>query len=116
MPLGFINEAVVSSFFLLREIEASLMLTKRVHFNSQDSTITVWLPALKNDPGALIGQRTWGCVARACRAQGPVHTTLGLPSVRFGWSISVKTFRSYVTCRPSPRWQTPPFTRSSLVT
>ena len=53
MPLGFINEDVVSSFFLLREIEASLMLTKSVHFNTQDSTITVWLPASKNDPRAL---------------------------------------------------------------
>ena len=61
-PVGFLNYCVVASFFLLREIEASLMLASSVSFDRVALQVTVLLPVSKTDPRALACKRSWGCV------------------------------------------------------
>ena len=52
----------VASFFLLREIEASLALLSHVTLNQTSKVITLRLPVSKTDPRALGCTRSWGCV------------------------------------------------------
>ena len=53
---------VVSVFFLLRELEASVCLASRVSFDRARNIITLQLSASKTDPKALSVTRTWGCI------------------------------------------------------
>jgi len=61
VPAKFNNYLVVSSFFLLREIEGSLLLAKSVTFDHHKELVTLMLAASKTDPTALSCSRTWGC-------------------------------------------------------
>ena len=61
VPYNFGNFGVVASFFLLREIEVSLLLAKNVTINSEKELVTILLAASKTDPTALSCSRTWGC-------------------------------------------------------
>lgn len=53
---------VISVFFLLREIEASLCLASHVTIDRMRRTITIKLSASKTDPAAISVSRTWGCI------------------------------------------------------
>ena len=66
-PIGPGNLLVAGSFFMLREIEASLALWKSVTLNEAKKIITWNLPASKSDPQALGKTRTWGCT---CSPEG----------------------------------------------
>lgn len=68
-PIDFISYVVVAAFFVLREIEASLMLCSSVAINDDEQKITIELPTCKTDPGALACSRTWGCVCSGDRTQ-----------------------------------------------
>ena len=76
-PVGPENLVVLGAFFLLREIEASLMLAKSVKTNTDTKTVWVHLAASKTDPHALSVWRFWGCVCgegdRKPRAPCPFH-------------------------------------------
>ena len=60
-PTGPGNLLVAGSFFMLREIEASLALWRSVTSNENKLIINWVLPASKSDPQALGKSRTWGC-------------------------------------------------------
>ena len=60
-PANFQNYLVVASFFLLREIEASLMVARSVTFDTKKRVVTIFLPVSKTDPTALSCTRSWGC-------------------------------------------------------
>ena len=68
-PLDFTAYVVVASFFVLREIEASLMVCGSVVVDRVLEKITVELPVSKTDPGALACKRSWGCVCGGDRSQ-----------------------------------------------
>ena len=61
-PVGMISLVVIAVFFLLREIEAALMLRKSVTINRTRKTVRIRLSASKTDPMALSVTREWGCV------------------------------------------------------
>ena len=70
-PIGWINMAVICSFFVLREVEGSLMMATSVEVNADRKTVTILLLVGKTDTKALGCERTWGCVCvdggtRAC--------------------------------------------------
>ena len=71
------NLAIVGTYFLLREAEASLLLCGNVTVNQTHETVTLRLPSSKNDPAAASVERTWGCL---CNAHGkfgcPYHCAL----------------------------------------
>ena len=64
-PVGPSCLVVAGSFFMLREIEASLALWKSVTIKTAKLTVTWVLPASKSDPKALGKTRTWGCTCTA---------------------------------------------------
>jgi len=61
-PLGFINFVVIGCFFIMREIEISLMLARSVRLDKERKLVHIFLPASKTDPAALTTTRSWGCV------------------------------------------------------
>ena len=70
-PLNFRGYFVIACFFVLREIEASLMLARSVCLDAVTRTVTISLPVSKTDPQALSCTRSWGCTcgggqSRAC--------------------------------------------------
>lgn len=60
-PIGPANMTIVGSFFMLREIEASLALWGSIGFDYNRKLVCWNLPASKADPQALGKSRTWGC-------------------------------------------------------
>ena len=66
-PVGFQEYCIVASMFLLREIEASLMLASSVAIDTHKQIVTIHLPVSKTDPRALACFRAWGCI---CDGQG----------------------------------------------
>ena len=68
-PIDFTAYIVVAAFFVLREIEASLMLCSSVVFDNVELKVTIELPTSKTDPGALSCFRSWGCVCGGIRTQ-----------------------------------------------
>eukprot|EP00959_Pyramimonas_sp_CCMP1952_P409675 8585839-Pyramimonas_sp.AAC.1 len=76
-PVSVVNYLIVASFFLLREIEASLMLNSAVTIDMDTETVRIRLPVSKTDPQALSCTRSWGCVCSpAGRAPCPYHAAL----------------------------------------
>ena len=66
---------IAGSFFLTREIEASLARRGHITFDTTRLCVTWNLPCSKTDPSALGKQRSWGCVCS--EAAGPcVYCTL----------------------------------------
>ena len=61
-PVGFLDMFILASFFLLREVEASLMIASSVFLDMLAMTVSIWLPTSKTDPRALTCRRRWGCV------------------------------------------------------
>ena len=57
-PVGTRTVIVISTFFLLRELEASTARRVNVRCNPQAQTVTMRLPASKRDPYALGVERT----------------------------------------------------------
>ena len=80
-PIGPANLAVASSFFMLREIEASLALWRSVEIDYEQKLITWNLPATKTDPRALGKSRSWGCVCPEGQSANtvpcPYHAIVG---------------------------------------
>ena len=70
VPVGFYRTGVVGYFFMLREIELSLMLWASVTIEEGPKIVRILLPASKTDPTALSCIRYWGCV---CEEDGPVN-------------------------------------------
>jgi len=64
-PIGPSNLITIGAFFLLREIESSLILFKSVVVNETSNQVWVHLAASKTDPQALSVWRYWGCLCRA---------------------------------------------------
>ena len=74
-PLGPHNLVVIGTFFMLREIEASLLLAANVKMNRDDFSVTLRLPSSKTDPSAASVERTWGCLCRSSGINGcPFHS------------------------------------------
>ena len=61
-PLCPLQVFVISTFFMLRELEASLALARSLTFDYELKEITLHLPVSKTDPYALGCHRTWGCI------------------------------------------------------
>ena len=72
-PWGPKTMAIVSSLFMLREIEASLAKIVHVTIDETFSKVSILLPASKTDPKALSVTRTWSCVCRVAPNLCPVH-------------------------------------------
>ena len=62
---AFARMVIIGCFFILREVECSLMLHSSVTLDRVAKRITIWLPATKSDPCALTCQRSWGCVCHS---------------------------------------------------
>ena len=60
-PVGPGRFCEFASFFVLREIEASLCLARSVTITERTMEVTVALPVCKTDPRAVGCTRTWGC-------------------------------------------------------
>ena len=69
-PIGPGNLVVAGSFFMLREIEASLALWQSVTFDVGARLVSWNLPASKSDPKALGKTRSWGCLCTNAVAGG----------------------------------------------
>lgn len=61
-PIGPAQMIIAGSFFMLREVEASLAVWQSITLDPDRSLITWILPASKTDPKALGKTRSWGCV------------------------------------------------------
>jgi len=61
-PLGHKNLIVIASFYMLREIEASLIVVRCLTIVHSTRTVKLLLPATKTDPTAHTTTRCWGCV------------------------------------------------------
>lgn len=74
LPINFRCMVIVGCMFLLREIEASLLLDCNVELSPVDESITLFLSASKTDPKALTVHRTWRCTCSAGRLRAcPYH-------------------------------------------
>ena len=62
IPVGFKFAGVLAYFFVLREMEQSLMLYTSVSVDVVKEVVTLQLPASKTDWVALSCERSWGCV------------------------------------------------------
>ena len=67
--MSLANLLVVASFFMLREIESSLLLVRNVIIDLVRATVNIRLSASKTDPEALSVSRTWGCTCEDDSAQ-----------------------------------------------
>ena len=77
-PLGVVNLCVLACFFLLREVEVSLLLFKSVTMDMAAETVSLHFPATKADPKALGCARSWGCICGVLGAPllCPFHAAL----------------------------------------
>lgn len=75
-PIGPGRMMVIGTFFLLREVEASLLLWKSVVINRDTQTVWIHLAASKTDPLALSVWRYWGCVCSAGATICPYHSAI----------------------------------------
>ena len=77
IPLVPRNYFTLASPFVLREVEASLMLAKSVTIDAAALRVTILLPASKAGPKAFSCSRSWGCVCGGTRSRPcPVHAAL----------------------------------------
>ena len=79
-PLNFEAYVVCACFFILREIECSLILVKSLTIDLINLKITILLPVSKTDPEAVSCSRSWSCVCgdrvhARCRPC-PVHSLI----------------------------------------
>ena len=90
IPLGMHHTVVVGFFFMLREIELSLMLYNSVDLDLINLVVRTLLPASKTDPQALSRSRFWGCVCDegvVVATECPFHDALAQKTMlkeRFG--------------------------------
>ena len=57
------------AFFMLREVEASLLLAANARTDNVNQVVTIRLPCTKTDPAAASVERSWGCL---CSVRGVV--------------------------------------------
>eukprot|EP00435_Cladocopium_sp_Y103_P032900 s3225_g8.t1 len=86
-PVGAHNLMVIGTFFMLREVEASLLLAANVRTDSVNQVVTIRLPCTKTDPAAASVERSWGCLCS-------VHGAVGCPyhSAELQWKFLTKLF------------------------
>ena len=73
-PVGPYQLVILGTFFLLREAEASLLLTASVKLDTLAMTVTLKLPSSKTDAAAASVDRTWGCLCGTHQIEGcPFH-------------------------------------------
>ena len=73
-PIGPHQLVIVGTFFMLREAEASLLLTGNVKIEEWSQTVTLKLPSSKTDPSAASVDRSWGCLCNTHQEVGcPYH-------------------------------------------
>ena len=73
-PVGPHQLVVLGTFFMLREVEAPLLLVANVKLDAFNQTVTFKLPSSKTDPGAASVQRSWGCLCNTHQEVGcPYH-------------------------------------------
>ena len=73
-PIGPHQLVVIGTFFMLREAEASLLLTANVKIDDWSKSVTLKLPSSKTDPAAASVDRTWGCLCNTHQEVGcPYH-------------------------------------------
>ena len=76
-PIGPHQLVLVGTFFMLREAEASLLLTGNVKIDEMTQTVTLKLPSSKTDPAAASVDRSWGCLCGTHQVVGcPFHQSL----------------------------------------
>ena len=76
-PIDPRNLIILGSFFLLREIEASLSLACSVNIDKVTLRVSWNLPTSKTDPKALGKTRSWGCTCDGLRLSPcPYHAAL----------------------------------------
>ena len=72
-PAGADRYVTVCSFYLLREIESTILRCRDVTFDHEQQTVSVALSVSKTDPQAIGCIRTWGCVCGKRNAPCPYH-------------------------------------------
>ena len=88
VTVGFKYTSVLGFFFMLREIELSLMLYRSVTTDTVRKKVTILLPASKTDFEALSCSRSWGCVCH----QDPDPLTCPFHAARERKALLAKTF------------------------
>ena len=87
-PIGPHQMVVLGTFFMLREAEASLLLSDNVKIEDWSQTVTLKLPSSKTDPSAASVDRSWGCLCSTHQEVGcPYHqakTQMKIITKRFG--------------------------------
>lgn len=73
-PVGPYCMMVIGCYFLLREAEASLMLSGNVILDQGLKQVTLRLPSSKTDAAAIGVERSWGCLCKSHGVEGcPFH-------------------------------------------
>ena len=80
-PMQPMHLALLSSLFLLREVESGTAVASSWSFDHADLELTWNLPGSKTDPMALGTSRTWGCLCDLPEFACPYH----LAVEHFGW-------------------------------
>lgn len=70
---------IIGTFFMLREIEASLLLAANVRTDDATQQVTLRLPSSKTDPSASNTERSWGCL---CAVHGSNNCPYHLAKVQ----------------------------------
>ena len=72
-PVAPIEFAILSTLFLLREVEAASSMISAWHLHREAMELTWHLPASKSDHMALWTRRTWGCLCGMPSFACPFH-------------------------------------------
>ena len=75
-PMQPMHLALLSTLFLLREVESGTALASSWSFDHTDKELTWNLPGSKTDPMALGTTRTWGCLCDLPEFACPYHLAI----------------------------------------
>ena len=76
-PVGPHHLAVIGTFFMLREAEASLLLCANVRIDTFSRTVTLKLPSSKTDAAAASVDRSWGCLCSTHQSRNRMPVSFG---------------------------------------
>ena len=88
-PMQPMHLALLSTLFLLREIESGTAVASSWSFDHADKELTWNLPGSKTDPMALGTSRTWGCLCDLPGFACPYH----LAVEHFDWLLQHPLYR-----------------------
>ena len=92
-PVAPIEFAILSTLFLLREVEAASSMISAWHLHREAMELTWHLPASMSDHMALWTRRTWGCLCGMPSFACPFHVAAahnGLHGLPDGLWLGVK--------------------------